>query len=362
LNFILDIKLTPKIFLILLTCIGLFNCKEKSQTNPEANNSFIRSCDLSFLPQVRLSSINCKNAQGLSEDMLTTLKNAGMNTVRLRIWNQPLDGHSGFEEVKKLSKEIKNLGLKVWLTVHYSDTWADPGAQTKPQNWKQSTYGQLKDSVYAYTQKIMQEIDPDLIQIGNEINNGLLWPEGSYNNLYQMAGLISSGIKAVRDHSNKTKIVLHYAGHQHALPFFLSLPFFDYDIIGLSYYPFWHGKNLDSLSLNIIQLGNEIQKDVLIAETSYPFSFGWNDYTNNVIGSTDQILANYPASPQGQKNYLMQIKKIMSTAPRGIGYSYWGGEWISFKGNTAKDGSSYENQAMWDFNSQSLPVIESYKQ
>lgn len=199
--------------------------------------------------------------------MLATLKAAGVNTIRLRLWKNPADGHSGFNEVKAFAQEIKNGGMKVWLTVHYSDTWAGPGKQTKPAVWNGINYMQLKDSVYAYTKKIVMEINPDYIQIGNEINSGFLWPDGNLNNRSQMLELLSKGIKAVRDNSAGTKIMLHNAGIDNAGFLFGIFTGLDYDIIGLSYYPIYHGKNLTTVQTTLNSLGTQFNKDIVIAET-----------------------------------------------------------------------------------------------
>lgn len=318
---------------------------------------FIKGVDASFIPEIRISNIITKNANGQAEDMLVTLKNAGVNTIRLRIWNNPANSHSGFEEVKNLSAEIKKLGLKVWLTIHYSDTWADPGAQTKPSAWNGLTFVQLKDSLRNYTAKIVTEIKPEYVQIGNEINNGFLWPEGSFSNKTQMIDLLNEGIKAVRENSVQAKIIIHFAGHEKADYFYSQLASLDYDIIGLSYYPFWHGKSLDTLQMNLQSLSSKYKKEILIAETSYPFIFGWNDWTNNIIGDSSQILPQFPATIQGQKDYLYKIKDIVSNTPNGSGFAYWGAEFISFKGSEAKNGSTWENQALWDFSNKSLPAM-----
>jgi arabinogalactan endo-1,4-beta-galactosidase len=280
-----------------------------------------------------------------------------MNTVRIRLWNIR-EGNSGWNEVKTFSEEVKSLGLKVWLTVHYSDTWADPGSQTKPDVWKNLSFNQLKDSVYSFTSNIITEINPDYIQIGNEINPGFLWPEGHISNKSQMIELLRRGIAAVRDHSDKTKIMLHYAGHEEAAAFFSDLQVLDFDIIALSYYPIWHGKDLLELQSNINHLGSQYNKDIVIAETSYPFSLGWNDWTHNVIGSEDQLLPQYPPSEQGQADFLYKILQISTSSPRGIGFSYWGAEWVAFKGSTATNGSSWENMALWDFNNKVLLGIK----
>lgn len=347
------------IFFLLLSC-------KKTTTPPNTSTpedfSFLKGVDISFFPEIREAGFVAKNTEGVNEDMLTTLRNAGVNVFRLRLWVNPTDGHAGFEEVKKLSAEIKNTGAKVWLTVHYSDTWADPGNQTKPVAWNGLSFQQLKDSVYIYTQKIITEINPEYIQIGNEINNGMLWPDGSYKYLSNLKLLLKEGIRGVRETSTSTKIILHYAGHKDAVAFFSSLGNLDYDIIGISYYPKWHGKNLDSLSTSINMLNTTFQKEILIAETSYPFTFLWNDWTNNVIGSDSEIIPTYPATELGQKLYMQSISNIIKNNPKGLGYCYWGAEWVSFKGSTATNGSSWENQAFWDFNGKALPVMQAYSE
>jgi len=249
--------------------------------------------------------------------------------------------------------------MKVLLTVHYSDTWADPGNQEKPEQWNNSYFSQLKDSVYIYTKKIVSEINPNYIQIGNEINNRFLHPDGK--NTENMKELLKSGIKAVRETNLSTKIIIHYAGFEGANYFYSTISDLDFDIIGISYYHIWHGKDLNSLKQNLITISNSVNKPIFIAETSYPFTLKWNDYTNNVIGLESQLLTDYAASPEGQKAYLNKIKSLISEVPKGIGFCYWGSEWISYKGNTSSEGSSWENQAFWDFENKILPVLDCYK-
>jgi arabinogalactan endo-1,4-beta-galactosidase len=358
-----------RIFLIIVLFL-LCSCK-KSTKGDDGNIIIIepmpsrilsiKAVDASFIPEVRQAGIVTKNRNAVAEDMLTTLKNNGVNTIRIRLWKNPANIHSSFTEVKAFAQEIKNAGLKVWICPHYSDTWADPGYQQKPAQWATANFAQLKDSVYAYTKKIVTEINPDYIQIGNEINNGFLWPDGNFNNQTQMIDLIKQGVKAVRDNSTTAKIMLHFAGHESATSFFSLFANVDYDIIGLSYYPIWHGKNLDNLQTNINSLGAQFNKSVVIAETSYPFTFGYNDFTNNIIGSANQILPQYDATNQGQLSFLLKLKAIVTTAPKGIGFCYWGGDWISMYGPTANNGSSYENQALWDFNNVALPAIDVFK-
>ncbi|MFT3979149.1 MAG: glycosyl hydrolase 53 family protein [Ferruginibacter sp.] len=280
----------------------------------------IKAADLSFLPEVRASGLVIKNSSGVAEDMLQTLQTNGVNCVRLRLWKNPASATSSFNTVKALAQEIKSKGMKVWLTVHYSDTWADPGHQQKPAAWATAGFAQLKDSVSVYTKKIVQEIAPDYIQIGNEINDGFLWPEGRMSsNIAQLKELLSAATQAVRSNAPGCKIMLHCAGYTGASYFFNTLAGIDYDIMALSYYPVWHGKDMGSLQTALSTLSSTFNKPVVIAETAYPFSLGFNDYTNNIIGDNSQLIPAYPASPQGQKDFLLRLKSIMKDNSRGPG-------------------------------------------
>ncbi len=352
----ISIAFKPQVIILILAIVSC--TKPAIVAAPSEKTLEIKGVDISYLPELRKYNISIKNTSGIAEDMLTTLKNEGVNTCRIRLWVKPTNDNSSFNEVKALSQEVRNLGLKVWITVHYSDNWADPGKQTKPSQWAQANFAQLKDSVYAYTKKIVTEINPDYIQIGNEINSGLLWPDANISNITQMKAILQQGIKAVRDNQPRTKIMLHYAGYQYANSFFSNFLDLDFDIIGLSYYPFWHGKDLADFKLQLQNLGNATNKSIVIAETAYPFTLTWNDYTNNIIGLQNQILPEFDATPQGQKDFLAAIKTTITNTSKGIGFCYWGGEWVAFKGSTATDGSSWENQALWDFNFKALPALK----
>lgn len=351
---------TGLFFSIALVAIVLVSgCEGKSPGPEPLSEKFIlKAADLSFLPEIEDAGIVFYNRGGQSEEMLTTLKQAGMNTVRIRLWKDPVNRRSGFSEVKSFAEKVRAKGLKVYLTVHYSDTWADPGNQTIPEAWKNLGYNVLKDSIYNYTARIVREIKPDYIQIGNEINNGLVWPQGKYIYLSNFLGLLNAGSKAVRENDPDCKIMVHYAGVNKADEFFTSLDTLDYDIIGLSYYPLWHGKSLNLLETTLDSLGRKFDKQVFIAETSYPFSFGWNDWTTNVIGDESQIIDDYPATPAGQKAFTNEIKRISTATERSIGFAYWGGEWVAFRGPQATNGSSWENQTFYDFELKALPVID----
>jgi arabinogalactan endo-1,4-beta-galactosidase len=331
--------------------------------NIPTSDDFIRAADMSYLPLIESEGTIFKK-NGVAENALTTLKNAGCNTIRIRIWKNPSDNHSGLAEVKALALRVKQAGMKVWLTVHYSDTWADPGNQTPPSDWTSLSFANLKTAVSNYTTLLMTEIQPDIIQIGNEINSGFLWPQGHLiNNESQCLQLISAASTAIRNQSATTKIMIHYAGiGSGATWFFNKMSSINYDYIGLSYYPVWHGKILSDVNATITSLGETHNKKVIIAETAYPFTLGYNDYTNNILGLANQLVPTYPATNQGQKEFLLAIKNLVKQNSRGLGFCYWGAEWVAFRGPTATNGSSWENQALWDFNNNALPVMDAFSQ
>lgn len=349
-----------KKLLFLLFTITIFSCSsdKSSEPNPVVQDDFIRGADMSYLPLIESEGTIFKH-NNVAEDAITTLKNAGCNAIRIRLWQNPSDAHSGLTEVKNFAQRVRAAGLKVWLTVHYSDTWADPGSQTKPVAWQSLSFTDLKTAVATYTTQIMTEINPDIIQIGNETNDGMLWPEGKLStNENQYLQLVSAATVAVRSKSTTTKIMLHYAGINDSDYYFDKVKTIDYDYIGLSYYPIWHGKSLVTLQNTMNSLGQLYDKKVLIAETSYPFTFGYNDYTNNIIGLSSQIIPAFQATNDGQKGYLSAIKNTIKQSSYGIGFCYWGSEWVAFRGPTATNGSPWENQALWDFNNNALPVMD----
>lgn len=344
--------------------LSILSCSKKETDDPIVDQpsidypTYIKACDLSFLPEMRQDGVVYRNLNNQAEDPLETLRKAGMNAVRLRLWNQH-NGASGLKAVESIANEITEKKIMTWITLHYSDTWADPGNQQKPEAWKNLSFEVLKDSVYEFTFKVAKALQPGILQIGNEINQGLLWPEGQRPNIYQMRALLAEGIRACRNASPNTKIMLHHAGYQNAVTFFDQLQNLDYDLIGISYYPIWHGKSLSELSNAIRLLSDSYAKDVIIAETSYPFTFDWADYTNNIIGSPNQTISAFPASPEGQLNFLNELSFQVDSAG-GKGWCYWGAEWVASKGPEAGNGSSWENQALWDFDFQALPAQNAF--
>ncbi|MCZ8168145.1 MAG: arabinogalactan endo-beta-1,4-galactanase [Flavobacterium sp.] len=349
-----------KKLLSLCSLIFLFSCsnsEENANPTPTPEPTFYRATDASFIPLIESEGTVYKN-NGVAEDPIITLKNAGCNAIRIRLWHNPADGHSGFNEVKTFAQRIKQAGLKVWITVHYSDTWADPGHQTKPAAWQSMDFNSLKNAVISYTTQIVNEIQPDIIQIGNETNDGMLWPEGRLSTQEnQYLQLVNAACGAVRSANPATKIMLHFAGLTGADWYFGKVAQVDYDYIGLSYYPIWHGKSLVDVQNKMNTLGNLHNKKVMLAETSYPFTLGFDDFTNNVVGLNNQLIPGFDATPNGQRGFFSAIKNMVNQSPVGIGFCYWGAEWVAFRGPTATNGSSWENQALWDFDQNALPAM-----
>lgn len=352
-----------RLLFLMFTIYGLTACStddNKKSEEPVIADSFIRAADISALPELESTGTVLYHL-GEAEDMITTLKNAGCNTVRIRLWKDPSSAHSSFSEVKALTQRVKSKDMKVWITVHYSDSWADPGMQTVPAAWSSLTFADLKQAVVDYTAKIINEIDPDIVQVGNETNDGMLWPQGRLSqNEQQYLELLEVATTKIRSLSPETKIMLHYAGLSGSDWYFNKVTNIDYDYIGLSWYPIWHGKSFSELKSTIDALGARHGKKVIVAETAYPFTLQWNDWTNNIVGLESQLIPGFPATPTGQKSFLTSLKTTLKTTEWSLGFAYWGGEWVAFRGSEATNGSTWENQALYDFEHQSLPAMEAF--
>lgn len=356
-------KIIIQILLSLLVLIACNKDEVKKAIPNNVNLDFITAVDISSYPEISITNPIFYDLNGSEKDFLKILKENGINTVRLRLWVNPINEHSGFNEVKQFSQTLKANGFKTWLTLHYSDIWADPAHQKTPVQWQGTSFAALKDSVYNYTQKVINEIQPNYIQIGNEINAGILHPYGAIpTNFQNFVSLLQEAISAVRENSAECIVIIHFAGIDNSDWFFNQIRAIDYDIIGLSFYPIWHGKSLNNLKAKMQQLSNTHNKKILIAETAYPFTLEWNDWTNNIVGSDKQlILPEFPATPDGQRNCIKQIKQLTAEVESGMGFCYWGAELISWKGNQSTDASPWENQALFDFDNKALSVLKAFR-
>ena len=352
--------MNSRLLIASLILIGLTMCRKEQavQQTDRVASPPIRSVDISSFPKIREAGTDFYDADGKQTDMLLILKDAGVNTIRLRLWVNPDSMYSSFQEVAKFSDELQQVGFDIWLSLHYSDTWADPGQQSKPQKWNGLSFDDLLDTVYHYTYKVAYHIQPAIIQIGNEINSGFLHPEGNRTNKQQFHLLLQQGIRAVRSASPGSLIMMHYAGHVNSEYFLEELDTLDFDLLGLSYYPIWHGQVLDSLRNKLRLLATLGDRRILIAETAYPFTLGYNDHTNNIVGLPSQLIPGYAASPQGQKKYIAKIRQICSDLKAVDGFCYWGAELLSWKGPQSTEGSPWENQALFDFDERALPALD----
>lgn len=353
-----------------------FVCSFSLLIFPQSNS--IRGVDISFLKQIEDNNGVYKQ-NGVTKDALTIFKNHGVNYVRLRLWNNPPDGFSNLASTILLAKRVKQNGMKLLLDFHYSDSWADPSKQTKPALWNGISFTALEDSIYTYTKNILltmkqESVLPDIVQIGNEITNGMLWNEGNVGGTFDtpaqwnnFTSLLNKGLLAVQEINSsgasiRTMIHIDRGGDSTGSKwFFDNLQKFNvqYDYIGLSFYPWWHG-SFAELNANLSMLSTRYQKEIIIAETAYPWTLGWNDNMNNIVGQSSQVLAGYPATVDGQTGFLNAIKSSLAGVPnqRGLGYFYWEPDYIS----TSVFGSSWENLALFDFTGEVLSSIHTFEQ
>lgn len=240
--------------------------------------------DISFLPQLEGRGMNFYD-QGIEKDAIAILKDHGLNYVRLRLFVNPENekgyspekGYCGLDSTLKMAHRVKDAGMKFLLDFHYSDYWADPQQQFKPKAWEGQDFEELKATLREYTKSTLlkfkdEGVLPDMVQVGNEINHGLVWPDGHISHLDHLAELLKAGVAACREVDPQIVIMMHVAlGGQNQEAVFwydnMIARGVDFDVIGLSYYPRWHG-TLDDLQFNLNDLAARYHKDVNVVEYS----------------------------------------------------------------------------------------------
>jgi len=332
--------------------------------------SFVRAVDLSFLQQLEDAGV-VYNSNGQAGDLIHILKSNGVNCVRLRLWHTPTIEWCNLSNTLVVAQRVHDAGLAILLDIHYSDSWADPGQQTKPAAWQFLSFTELQQAVQDYTTDVITNFSalgflPDGVQIGNEITSGFLWNEGRVRGSYEtnwvrFSTLLKSAITGITNNlspGDDVDIILHIdQGADNSL----NRKFFDrivsnnvpFDIIGLSYYPWWHG-SLEDLFSNIADLSNRYGKDIIVMETAYPWTLEWSDLTHNIIGETWQLLEGFPAEPAGQLDFLCAVRNIVSEAggEHGRGICYWAPDFVAAQGV----GSPVENLAVFNFATNLLPA------
>ena len=366
--------------IILILSVLLISCsKDDSEPviieNP-SSNVFYYGADLSYVNEMEDCGAVYKDSNENFKDPYKIFAEAGTNLVRIRLWHNPIwTNYSNINDVKKSIQRAKSEGMNVLLDFHYSDSWADPSNQEIPAAWLNQINNTelLGDLVYNYTFDTLNELYnsnllPEIVQIGNEINAMILqngevkWPIDWLRN----SALINKGIKAVRDISNqknkKIEIMLHIAQPENALWWFgeaFNAGITDFDWIGLSYYPLWSEYNLNTIDVPLKNLIETYAKKLMIVETAYPFTLINADSANNIIGE-NALIPGYPASQQGQLDYLNDLKTKISESG-GQGIIYWEPAWVSTNCKTLwGQGSHWDNATLFDHNNKSILGMQFY--
>ena len=299
---------------------------------------FIKGMDISSYQEMLDKGYSYFDECGNKVDIIEYAVKKGFNYARIRIWNNPLNipesgGYCGLDETIKLAKIIKDVGIPYLLDFHYSDWWADPGNQNKPKAWEYLHGRELMNAVYEYTKEVLDTladngVTPSMVQVGNEIRCGMLWPDGSSEDYRTLAKLVNAGIKGVRDSKGgeTTQIMLHldqggrYHYYEKWFDAVMRNGVEDFDIIGLSYYPFWHGTYQD-LDETLEKLEDRYHKDLIVAEVAYANRLG----DDSLFGKGHERLGGFPASEEGQFEALKIISGIINgvKSSRGKGFFYW---------------------------------------
>lgn len=367
------IKKTLALVLIAVI-LAVAACKKECPPPPPTpvKPHFYVGADLSFQSEISDEQLQYFDSAANPIDILPFLKSKGVNLIRIRIWHTPATKYSSLEDVKEYALLIKQNEMDFLLDFHYSDHWADPGQQTPPAAWADADLADLKDSIYHYTLDVLKELKeqgtmPEIVQVGNETNSGFLWDQGRVGGNFDQnwpdyAALTTRAIDAIRESDPGIIIMMHFAGTQGATWYFDHIQQYqlDYDMIGLSYYSIWHGKDFNKLRLDLNELADTYQKPVMVVETFYPWTLDWNDWTNNFYGEESQLIPGYPATPEGQAAYLADLISFIKDIPGdlGTGYCWWAPDWVAYKGPEASNGSPIENTTWFDFNNKALPVLE----
>ncbi|MGW1724228.1 glycoside hydrolase family 53 protein [Streptomyces sp. NPDC002306] len=330
----------------------------------------IKGADISSLAKSEAYGGVYRTGSGTAGDALAILKSAGMNYARLKVWVNPADGYNDRTRVLAMAKRVKARGMKLLVDFHYSDTWADPGKQTKPAAWAGHSYAQLRTDVYNHTYDVLnalkaQGTTADMVQVGNEINGGMMWSEGSTDHWSQLAGLINSGYGAAKAVSSGTRVALHLAnaGDDATVRWWFDNAAaygIGYDVIGLSYYGYWHG-TLAAAQATLDDVAARYGKPVFVAETAYPFRLDSDDSLPDQIDTTGELVSGYPATPAGQLAWTNSVANIVEAVPngRGLGVFYWEATWTAVTGNgwdpaDATSGNGWENQALFGYDDRAL--------
>lgn len=364
---------------------------------------FILGVDISTLETVERGGGKFSTADGRPGSALQILRAAGMNWGRLRLWHTPVNAHDVIEDGRivsrhgepvgggdnglavtlRLARRLKAQGMKWLLDIHYSDHWTDPGKQAKPAAWTRLHGAALAQEVERYTSEVLKALhdqgtDPDMIQVGNEINGGMLWPDGKtwqQTPDEQVGGdaafiaLLRAGIRGVRAtdalRGGRLPVMLHLAhqGDGKSAETFrrvydgFEAAKLDYDVIGLSWYPYHHDP-YDALRDNLRLLSDRYRKPLVVVETAYGHQLD-NPGGGAVFNEEGARRSGYPATPEGQARMLRDVVRAVAAVPQGLGVFYWEPAWLAVPGAGWRtgDGNGWANQTLFDDRGRALPSL-----
>lgn len=358
---------------------------------------FVKGMDLSTLLELERCGAKYYD-NGEERDLLAIMKSYDVDTIRIRLWNDPWSetgesygaGENDLKTSLEIAKRVTAAGFGVLLNFHYSDFWADPGKQIKPKAWADYGVKELEQAVYDYTLESMRTfldagVNITMVQVGNELSNGLLWPEGKVPNYDNIATFVNAGIRAVRKADAAIPVMIHLDnGGNNALyrEWFdnFTKRGEDFEIIGLSYYPFWHG-SLQMLNDNMNDIAERYGKDLVIAEVSMGYTM--EDYKNYEKLSDEERKGyatrpalvekiEYPMTKQGQYDFMEDFLNRISyiKGGKGKGFFYWEPAWIPVPGSgwatpaslkymndPGPCGNEWANQALFDYDGNALPTL-----
>lgn len=359
----------------------------------------IKGIDISSLLEMETSGQKYYHRHVLITDMFHFLKDQGISSVRLRLWVDPYDmegepylgGTCDLNRVLLMAKRLAKAGFTLLLDFHFSDFWTDPGKQTKPKAWKNFSFDELNVALETYTEKTIRAfkdhaIKLSYIQVGNEITNGFLWPEGKlYNQNERIVGgyermstLLKSAIKGIKKVDTEAKIILHLerSGDQKIYREWFTNVIRNgvvFDIIGLSYYPFYHG-SFANLKQTIELCHHELHHPTLIVETGYVHTLCPAPGAEMVVKDYEDGYVPYPYSEKGQALFMGDLIKFIEEQQI-LGFYYWEPLWLPAKNiswssvpgreyiheEEKSDGNEWSNHALFDYEGESLLAWQEIK-
>ncbi|MEZ0325686.1 MAG: arabinogalactan endo-beta-1,4-galactanase [Fimbriimonas sp.] len=328
-----------------------------------------RGGDASFLPE--MESLGAKYFDGTKrEDPLRIMKKHGLNTARLRIWVEPSHGWCNLEKTLKMAKRAKVAGLKVLLDFHYADDWADPGKQPKPRNWAGLTGAALVQRVEDYSREVVlklvhQGTPPEVVQVGNEVISGMIWPDGKldYKNPKTwdaFCDLLKAGLRGVKRASPKSLTMIHIdrgANWESTRIFYDNLRdrHVEFDLIGQSFYPWWHG-TMEQMEENLKNTSERYGKGIVIVETAYPFTLDKMSGKPHMVDHRYIDKLPFPQTIAGQRQFVEKLVQLVKQTPNGLGKGvvWWAPDWLE----QPNKHSVWENLNWYDAHGRVLPAID----